>query len=43
MGVDILAGAVVVEKGQVWRHCQEGGHRGIFELGVWMIEIRHAA
>ncbi len=43
MGVDILAGAVVVEKEQVWRHCQEGGHRGIFELGAWMIEIRRAA
>ncbi len=40
IGVDILAGAVVVDKDPVWRYCQEGGHIGVFEVGAWMIEIR---
>ncbi len=42
LGVDVLAGAVVVDKDQVWNHAQEGGHRGIFDGGALMIDIRRA-
>jgi uncharacterized protein len=39
-GVDILAGAIVVDKPTVWRYCQEGGHRGVFDRGALMVDIR---
>jgi uncharacterized protein (DUF4213/DUF364 family) len=42
MGVDVLAGAVVVDKPAVWAHCQEGGHRGVFGNGALMIDIRRS-
>ena len=41
-GVDVLAGSVVVDKPGVWERCLEGAHRGIFEAGAWMIDIRQS-
>ncbi len=41
-GVDVLAGSVVMDKPSVWQRCLEGAHRGIFEAGAWMIDIRQA-
>jgi uncharacterized protein (DUF4213/DUF364 family) len=42
MGVEVLAGAIVVDKQTTWAHCQEGGHRGVFEHGARMVDIRKA-
>lgn len=39
-GVDVLAGTVVVDRPAVWRYCQEGGRKGPFENGAWMVQIR---
>jgi uncharacterized protein (DUF4213/DUF364 family) len=38
-GVDVLAGMVVVDRDEVWRYCQEGGMRGPFDHGGWMVQI----
>lgn len=38
-GVDVLAGMVVVDRDQVWRYCQEGGMKGPFDNGGWMVQI----
>ena len=38
-GVDVLAGMVVVDREQVWRYCQEGGMKGPFDHGGWMVQI----
>ncbi len=38
-GVDVLAGTVVVDRDQVWQYCQEGGLKGPFENGAWMVQI----
>ncbi len=38
-GVDVLAGMVVVDRDQVWRYCQEGGMKGPFRDGGWMVQI----
>lgn len=38
-GVDVLAGMVVVDRDEVWRYCQEGGMRGPFDNGGWMVQI----
>jgi uncharacterized protein (DUF4213/DUF364 family) len=42
LGVDVLAGSVVMDKPGVWQRCLEGAHRGIFEAGAWMIDIHQA-
>ncbi|MGI5940595.1 MAG: Rossmann-like domain-containing protein [Thermoleophilia bacterium] len=39
-GVDILAGTVVMDPSQVWKYCEEGGHKGVFDHGAWMVDIR---
>ncbi len=39
-GVDVLAGTVVMDTPRLWRYCQEGGDKGVFEAGAWMIDIR---
>ena len=39
-GVDLLAGAVVVDRECVWKCVSEGGHREVFEYGAPMINIR---
>lgn len=39
LGVDMLAGTVVVDKASVWRRALEGAHKGIFEAGGWMVDI----
>jgi uncharacterized protein (DUF4213/DUF364 family) len=41
-GVDVLAGLVVVDKDAVWRYCQEGGMKGPFDQGAWMVQITKA-
>ncbi len=41
-GVDMLAGSVVMDGPSAWRCCQEGAHRGVFEAGAWMIDIRRS-
>jgi uncharacterized protein (DUF4213/DUF364 family) len=38
-GVDVLAGLVVVDRDEVWRYCQEGGMKGPFDHGAWMVQI----
>ncbi len=38
-GVDVLAGMVVVDRARAWRYCQEGGMRGPFDNGGWMVHI----
>jgi hypothetical protein len=38
--VDLLAGAVIVDKDLVWKGCAEGAHRQIFDQGATMINIR---
>lgn len=38
-GVDVLAGMVVVDRDGVWRYCREGGMKGPFENGGWMVQI----
>lgn len=42
LGVDALAGMVVVDKPQVWGYCQEGGMRGPFDHGAWMVHVTKA-
>jgi uncharacterized protein (DUF4213/DUF364 family) len=42
VGVDVLAGAIVVDKPTVWRYCQEGGHRNVFDFGASMVDIRRS-
>ncbi|MQL50775.1 hypothetical protein GFC01_00465 [Desulfofundulus thermobenzoicus] len=39
LGVDVLAGMVVLEPGTVWRLVQEGGARVIFQKGTRMVQI----
>jgi uncharacterized protein len=39
-GVDTLAGSVVMDGPAAWKACQEGAHRGVFDSGAWMIDIR---
>jgi len=39
-GVSLLAGTVVVDRANVWKSCLEGMHRGIFDTGAWMVDIR---
>ena len=39
LGVDMLAGTVVVDKAIVWQRALEGAHKGIFEAGGWMVDI----
>jgi uncharacterized protein len=39
LGVDMLAGTVVMDKRAVWERALEGAHRGIFDAGAWMIDI----
>jgi uncharacterized protein (DUF4213/DUF364 family) len=39
-GVDMLAGSVVIDGQAAWRACQEGAHRGVFDAGAWMVEVR---
>jgi uncharacterized protein (DUF4213/DUF364 family) len=39
-GIDMLAGSVVIDKPAVWKACLEGAHRGIFDAGAWMIDLR---
>jgi uncharacterized protein len=39
-GVDLLAGAVVMDKSSVWQGVSEGAHRYIFDQGATMISIR---
>jgi len=41
-GVDVLAGLVVVDRDEVWRYCQEGGMKGPFDHGAWMVQITRA-
>jgi len=41
-GVEVLAGLVVVDREAVWRYCQEGGMKGPFESGAWMVQITKA-
>lgn len=41
-GVDVLAGLVVVDRDTVWRYCEEGGMKGPFESGAWMVQITKA-
>lgn len=38
-GVDVLAGMVVLDPDRVWRYCQEGGMKGPFQDGGWMVQI----
>jgi uncharacterized protein (DUF4213/DUF364 family) len=38
-GVDVLAGMVVIDREHVWRYCQEGGTKGPFDNGGWMVQI----
>lgn len=38
-GVDVLAGMVVSDRDRVWRYCQEGGMKGPFQDGGWMVQI----
>lgn len=40
LGVDVLAGTVVMDRPGVWQRCLEGAHRGIFDAGAWMVDIR---
>ena len=40
--IDLLAGSVVIDKPAVWKSCLEGAHRGIFDVGAWMVDIRPA-
>lgn len=42
LGVDVLAGLVVVDRDKVWRHCEEGGMKGPFDSGAWMVQITKA-
>ena len=39
LGVDMLAGTVVMDKRAVWERALEGAHRGIFDAGAWMVDI----
>src|SRR5690606_20426883 len=39
-GVDLLAGSVIIDKPLVWKAVGEGAHRGIFDHGATMIDIR---
>jgi len=41
-GIDMLSGSVVIDKPAVWKSCLEGAHRGIFDAGAWMLDIRSA-
>jgi hypothetical protein len=40
LGVDMLAGTVVMDKPAVWQRCLEGAHKGIFDAGALMVDIR---
>ena len=40
LGIEMLAGSVVVDKPAVWTAGLEGAHRGIFDAGAWMVDIR---
>jgi uncharacterized protein len=42
LGVDVLAGAIVVDKPAAWHCCQEGGHRAVFDAGALMVDIRRS-
>jgi uncharacterized protein (DUF4213/DUF364 family) len=39
-GIDMLAGTVVMDRPSVWRCCLEGAHKGVFDAGAWMVDIR---
>jgi uncharacterized protein (DUF4213/DUF364 family) len=39
LGIDMLAGTVVVDKPSVWQRALEGAHKGIFDAGGWMVDI----
>lgn len=41
-GVEVLAGLVVIDRDAVWRYCEEGGTKGPFESGAWMVQINKA-
>lgn len=39
-GVERLAGSVVMDRPRVWQSCLEGAHKGIFDAGAQMVDIR---
>ena len=41
-GVERLAGCVVTDGASVWQSCLEGAHKGIFDAGAQMIDIRRS-